>query len=170
MAEIEPGAQFSYMTFNGQVPGPMIRVRQGDTVTFTLSNDRHSKTWHSIDFHAVYGPGGGADPITVLPGQSKTITFKAVYPGAFTYHCAVPGEMDVHIARGMYGMVVVEPEAGLPHVDREFYLGQNETYTKQLPRTPGLREFDSERLLNENATYVIFNGAFNAITGKDPVL
>jgi len=165
-AEIEPGAKFSYMTFNGQVPGPMIRVRQGDTVTLTLRNDRHSATWHSIDLHAVYGPGGGADPLTVLPGESKTINFKTMYPGAFTYHCAVPGEMDVHIARGMFGMIVVEPEQGLPHVDREFYLGQNETYTKQTPGTPGARDFDSARLLREHATYVIFNGAYNGLTAK----
>lgn len=165
-AEIEPGAKFSYMTFNGQVPGPMLRVRQGDTVTLTLRNDRHSATWHSIDLHAVYGPGGGADALTVLPGESKTITFKTMYPGAFTYHCAVPGEMDAHIARGMYGMIVVEPEEGLPHVDHEFYLGQNETYTKQPPGAAGPRDFDSERLLQENPTYVIFNGAFNSITSK----
>jgi nitrite reductase (NO-forming) len=166
-AEIEPGAKFSYMTFNGQVPGPMIRVRQGDTVTLTLRSDRHNTTWHSIDLHAVYGPGGGADALTVLPGQSKKITFKTMYPGAFIYHCAVPGEMDVHIARGMFGMIVVEPEEGLPHVDREFYMGQNETYTKQRPgSSPGSREFDDERLLNENATYVMFNGAYNALTSK----
>jgi nitrite reductase (NO-forming) len=165
-AEIEPGAKFSYMTFNGQVPGPMIRVRQSDTVTLTLRNPRHSTTWHSIDLHAVYGPGGGAEPLTVLPGESKTITFKTMYPGAFTYHCGVMGEMDVHIARGMYGMIVVEPEQGLPRVDREFYLGQNETYTKQMPGTPGPRDFDSERLLQEKPTYVVFNGAFNAITSK----
>jgi len=165
-AEIEPGAKFLYMPYNGQVPGPMIRVRQGDSVTLTLRNDRRSTTWHSIDLHAVYGPGGGAEALTVLPGESKTITFKTMYPGAFTYHCAVPGEMDVHIARGMYGMIVVEPEEGLPHVDREFYLGQNETYTKQMPGTPGPRDFDSERLLHEQATYVIFNGAYNALTAK----
>jgi nitrite reductase (NO-forming) len=164
--EIEPGAKFSYMTFNGQVPGPMLRVRRGDTVTLTLRNDVHSKTWHSIDLHAVYGPGGGADILTVLPSQSKSVSFKAIYPGAFIYHCAVPGEMDVHIARGMYGMIVVEPEHGLPRVDREFYLGQNETYTKQMPGTPGPRDFDPERLLREQATYVTFNGAFNALTAK----
>lgn len=165
-AEIEPGAKFSYMTFDGQVPGPMIRVRQGDTVTLTLRNNPHSTTWHSIDLHAVYGPGGGADALTVLPGKSKTITFKAMYPGGFTYHCAVPGDMDVHISRGMYGMIVVEPEEGLPKVDREFYLGQNETYTKQMPGSPGARDFDSEGLLREQATYVMFNGAYQALTGK----
>jgi len=166
-AEIEPGAKFSYMTFDGQVPGPMIRVRQGDTVTLTLRNHRSSATWHSIDLHAVYGPGGAADLLTVLPGESKTVTFKTIYPGAFTYHCAVPGEMEAHIARGMFGMIVVEPEAGLPHVDREFYIGQNETYTKQNPGSPpGPRQFDYQRLLNERASYVIFNGAYNGITGE----
>ncbi|MGH8012985.1 MAG: copper-containing nitrite reductase [Candidatus Binataceae bacterium] len=166
-SEIEPGAKFAYMTFNGQVPGPMLRVRQGDTVTLTLRNNIHSTTWHSIDLHAVYGPGGGADLLTVLPGQSKTVTFKTMYPGAFIYHCAVPGEMDIHIARGMFGMIVVEPEQGLPRVDHEFYIGQNETYTKQRPGSPpGTREFDAERLLNETATYVIFNGAYNALTSK----
>jgi len=165
-AEIEPGASFSYMTFNGQVPAPMIRVRQGDTVTLTLHNDRHSATWHSVDLHAVYGPGGGSGPLTALPGQSKSIRFKTMYPGAFIYHCGVPGEMDVHISRGMYGIIVVEPEQGLPHADREFYLGQNETYTKQMPGTSGPRDFDSERLLREQATYVTFNGAYNGLTAK----
>ncbi|MGH7986321.1 MAG: copper-containing nitrite reductase [Candidatus Binataceae bacterium] len=166
-SEIEPGCNYAYMTFNGQVPGPMLRVRQGDTVTLTLRNNIHSTTWHSIDLHAVYGPGGAADVLTVLPGKSKSVTFKTMYPGAFTYHCAVPGEMDIHIARGMFGMIVVEPEHGLPHVDHEFYIGQNETYTKQRPGSPpGTREFDAERLLNESATYVIFNGAYNALTSK----
>lgn len=165
--EIEPGAKFSYMTFNGQVPGPMIRVRRGDSVTLTLRNNPHSTTWHSIDLHAVYGPGGGADALTVLPGQSKTVTFKTMYPGAFIYHCGVPGDMDMHISRGMFGIIVVEPEEGLPHVDREFYIGQHDTYTKQRPGSPpGVREFDQERLLNENATYVMFNGAYNALTAK----
>jgi nitrite reductase (NO-forming) len=165
--EIEPGAKFSYMTFNGQVPGPMIRVRRGDSVTLTLRSDHRSTTWHSIDLHAVYGPGGGAEALTILPGQSKTITFKTAYPGAFIYHCAVPGEMDMHISRGMFGMIVVEPEEGLPRVDREFYIGQHETYTKQRPGSPpGKREFDDERLLNETPTYVMFNGAYNALTAK----
>jgi len=164
-AEIEPGAKFSYMTYDGQVPGPMMRVRVGDTVTLTLRNNAHSSTWHSIDLHAVYGPGGGAEPLMVLPGQSKTIKFKAMYPGAFIYHCGVPG-MDEHMARGMFGMIVVEPEEGLPHVDREFYLGQNETYTRQKPGIPGSRDFDFDALLREDPSYVTFNGGFNALTAK----
>jgi len=153
------------MTYDGQVPGPMIRVRRGDTVTLTLRNNAHSSTWHSIDLHAVYGPGGGAEPLTVLPGQSKTIKFKVMYPGAFIYHCAVPG-MDEHMARGMFGMIVVEPEEGLPHVHREFYLGQNESYTKQKPGSSGARDFDFDALLREEPTYVTFNGGFNALTAK----
>jgi nitrite reductase (NO-forming) len=99
----------------------------------------------------------------VLPGKSKTATFQAMYPGAFIYHCAVP-DMDVHMARGMFGMIVVEPEEGLPRVDREFYIGQNETYTKQRPGTPGTREFDFDAILREDPSYVIFNGAFNVLT------
>jgi len=164
-AEIEPGAKFSYMTYDGQVPGPMMRVRVGDTVTLTLRNNAHSSTWHSIDLHAVYRPDGGAEPLMVLPGQSKTIKFKAMYPGAFIYHCGVPG-MDEHMARGMFGMIVVEPEEGLPHVDREFYLGQNETYTRQKPGIPGSRDFDFDALLREDPSYVTFNGGFNALTAK----
>jgi len=165
LGEIEPGAPFTYMTFNGQTPGPMIRVRVGDTVELTLHNKRNSGTWHSLDLHAVYGPGGGADDLTVLPGQTRAIAFKATYPGAFIYHCAVPGEMDKHMALGMFGMIVVEPEGGLPHVDREFYLGQNEIYTKQPPGSQGPREFDFERMLAENPTYVVFNGVYRGLTG-----
>jgi nitrite reductase (NO-forming) len=129
----------------------MLRVRRGDTVTLTLRNNIHSTTWHSIDLHVVYGPGGAADVLTVLPGKAKSVTFKAMYPGAFTYHCAVPGEMDMHISRGMFGMIVVEPERGLPHVDREFYLGQHDTYTQQTPGTAGPREFDFESMLRRAA-------------------
>jgi nitrite reductase (NO-forming) len=90
------------MTFNGQVPAPMLRVRQGDTVTLTLRNDRHSATWHSVDLHAVYGPGGGADPLTVLPGESKTIIFKTMYPGAFIYHCGVGRDGRPHRSRDVW--------------------------------------------------------------------
>jgi nitrite reductase (NO-forming) len=118
-----------------------------------------------VDLHAVCGPGGGAEPLTVFPGQSKTIKFKAVYPGASNYDCGVPG-MDEHMARGMFEIIVVEPEEGLPHVDREFHLGQNETYTRQKPGTPGPRDFDFDALLREEPSYVILNGGFNALTAK----
>ena len=123
-AEIEPGVTFDYMTFDGRIPGPMVRVRRGDTVNLTLTNQDGNAMPHNIDFHAVYGPGGGANDTTVSPGESATIEFKAMYPGVFVYHCAVPN-MDQHISAGMFGAILVEPEGGLPEVDRELYFGQN---------------------------------------------
>ncbi|HLI63308.1 MAG TPA: copper-containing nitrite reductase [Terriglobales bacterium] len=161
-AEIAPGAKFRFMTFQGQVPGPMIRVRQGDTVHLTFSNTANDY-WHSIDLHAVIGPGGGSDATRVTAGQAKSIHFKAMYPGAFIYHCGVP-DMDYHISSGMYGMILVEPEAGLPKVDHEFYLGQNEVYTRGVFGQKGPNNFDFKAMNRSRPTYVIFNGAVNALT------
>jgi FtsP/CotA-like multicopper oxidase with cupredoxin domain len=95
-AEIEPGARFSYMTYDGQVPGPMIRVRRGDTVTLTLPTTRHSTTWHSIDLHAVYTPGGEAEPLTVLPGRSKTIKLKRCTPARLFITVPCPAWMNTY--------------------------------------------------------------------------
>jgi nitrite reductase (NO-forming) len=163
VAEIEPGATFKYMTFDGQVPGPLLRVRQGDTVKLTLKNPADSVYIHSVDMHAIYGTGGGSAATTVLPGQSKSEFFKAMYPGAFIYHCAVE-QLDFHISSGMYGMILVEPPQGLPKVDREFYLGQNEVYTVERFHEKGLHRFDAEAMVREQPTYVLFNGAVNALT------
>jgi nitrite reductase (NO-forming) len=151
------------MTFGGQVPGPLLRVRQGDTVKLTLRNLASNIYMHSIDMHAVYGTGGGAVATTVLPGQSKTEFFEAMYPGAFIYHCAVP-ELDFHISSGMYGMIVVEPPNGLPKVDREFYLGQNEVYTIEPFGAKGFHKFDSKAMVREQPTHVLLNGAVKALT------
>lgn len=163
VAEINTGAVFRYMTFGGKVPGPLLRVRQGDTVTLTLKNPKSNTYTHSVDMHAVYGTGGGSSATTVLPGQSKTEFFKAMYPGAFIYHCAVK-ELDFHISSGMYGMILVEPPEGLAHVDREFYLGQNEVYTIERFGTPGVHRFDMKAMVREEPTYVLFNGAVDALT------
>lgn len=163
IAEIEPGATFRYMTFGGQVPGPLLRIRQGDTVKLTLKNPASNIYLHSVDMHAVYGTGGGSVATTVAPGQSKTEFFKAMYPGAFIYHCAVP-ELDFHISSGMYGLIVVEPPHGLPKVDREFYVGQNEVYTVERFGAKGFHRFDSKAMVREQPTYVLFNGAVNALT------
>ena len=84
------GTTYRYWTFNGKVPGPMIRVRQGDTVEVTLRNDASSHMAHSVDFHAALGPGGGAAFTQAVPGQSKTFTFQATTPGLFVYHCGTP--------------------------------------------------------------------------------
>jgi nitrite reductase (NO-forming) len=165
-AELSPGAKFRFMTFNGQIPGPMIRIREGDTVTFTLKSAEGNFFLHNIDMHAIYGSGGGAGAMTVRPGESKTETFKAMFPGAFIYHCAVAPDMDMHISCGMYGMILVEPKDGLPKVDREFYLGQNEVYTDKAFGTAGTHTFDYDRILAENPTYVVLNGAADALTAK----
>jgi len=163
VGEIEDGTKFRYMTFGGTVPGPMVRVRQGDTVIFTLSSALENAMLHNIDFHAVYGTGGGADATFVTPGSSETIKFKAMYPGAFIYHCAVPS-MDEHISAGMYGIILVEPEEGLPKVDHEFYFGQNEIYIKGDAGAQGLQDFDFDKMANENPDYVLLNGEKQAIT------
>ncbi|MFB6269163.1 MAG: copper-containing nitrite reductase [Halobacterium sp.] len=157
-AEIEPGVTFDFMTFDGRVPGPMIRVRRGDTISFTLQSADGNSMPHNVDFHAVYGTGGGAEATAVNPGESNGVDFTAKYPGAFIYHCAVPN-MDMHISSGMFGMILVEPEDGLPEVDREFYLGQHEVYTDKDAGTEGHHKFDMNAMANEDPTYVLFNGA-----------
>ena len=108
-AEVEgrlaDGATFQYWTFNGKTPGPFIRVRVGDTVEVTLKNRPDSRMTHSIDLHAVTGPGGGASVMQVAPGASRSFTFKALNPGLFVYHCATPMVAE-HLARGMYGLIL----------------------------------------------------------------
>jgi nitrite reductase (NO-forming) len=82
------GKQYKFWSFNGTVPGPMIRVRLGDTVEFHLSNHADSQFPHNIDIHAVNGPGGGAGVSLVAPGEEKIFRFKTLHPGLFIYHCA----------------------------------------------------------------------------------
>ncbi|QLG47652.1 copper-containing nitrite reductase [Natrinema halophilum] len=158
-AEIEPGVTFDYMTFEGQVPGPMLRVRRGDTVNLTFDvPEELNAAMHNMDFHAVYGPGGGADATTIAPDDDPTqIQFRAEYPGVFIYHCAIPN-MDMHISSGMFGSILVEPEDGLPEVDNEFYLGQHEIYTTGEVGEDGHHGFDYEAMKREQPTYVVFNG------------
>ncbi|HYW35945.1 MAG TPA: copper-containing nitrite reductase [Balneolaceae bacterium] len=163
IAEIEDGVKFKYMTFGGQIPGPMIRVRQGDTINLTFKNASSNTTIHNIDQHAVYGSGGGAGALLCPPGQSRTIKYKTLYPGAFIYHCAVPN-MDKHISSGMFGMIVVEPPQGLPKVDHEFYFGQHEVYTDKKAGEEGMHHFDVDAMTAENPTYVLLNGEKHAIT------
>ncbi|WP_299235327.1 copper-containing nitrite reductase [Natronomonas sp.] len=163
-AEIEPGVTFDYMTFEGRVPGPMVRVRRGDTIEFTLTNESDNSMPHNMDFHATYGPGGGAEDSTVDPGESNSFEFRATYPGVFVYHCAVPN-MDYHISSGMFGAILVEPEAGLPEVDRELYFGQHELYTNGTAGEEGHHAFDFDAMRSEEPTYVCLNGEAYAFTG-----
>lgn len=162
--QLADGTTYTYWTFNGTVPGPMLRVRVGDTVELRLKNREDSHNVHSIDLHAVNGPGGGAASTSVAPGEAKTFTFQALNPGVFIYHCASP-HLPTHIAQGMYGLIVVEPEGGLPPVDREFYVVQGEVYAAGRPGTGGHQPYDGDKLRREAPDYVVFNGAFQALTG-----
>jgi len=162
-AEIEEGVTFDYMTFDGQVPGPMIRARVGDTVDLTLHNPEENAMPHNIDLHAVRGPGGGAEATKVAPGETEHIRFKVTYPGAFIYHCAV-ANLDYHISSGMFGTILVEPEEGLPEVDHELYFGQHEVYTDGDAGQEGHHTFDMGAMAREEPTYVLMNGEKYAIT------
>ncbi|MBI4416849.1 MAG: nitrite reductase, copper-containing, partial [Euryarchaeota archaeon] len=164
VAEIEPGTTFTYWTFNGTVPGPFFRVRTNDTVVVHFRNAATSTMNHSVDFHAVTGPGGGAVATQTPPGGETSFTFRALNPGIFVYHCASP-HIPTHIAMGMYGLILVEPEGGLLAVDREFYIMQGDIYTKWPVGTEGHQEFDGDKLRAEEPEYVVFNGRFQALTG-----
>jgi nitrite reductase (NO-forming) len=160
---LDDNTTFTYWTFDKKVPGPMLRVRKGDMIQLTLANAKDSKMVHSIDLHATTGPGGGAAFLQVPPGQEKTISFKALNPGLYVYHCATPSVAE-HISAGMYGMILVEPEGGLPKVDREFYVMQGDIYTKHKHGTKGHQPFDHDKLAAELPDYYVFNGQVGALT------
>jgi nitrite reductase (NO-forming) len=157
ISEIAPGIFFNYWTFDKQVPGPMLRIREGDTVEVTITNDPSSLHDHNIDLHAVTGPGGGSVYSHVSPGETKSFRWKALQPGLFVYHCAMPN-VSTHNSHGQYGLILVEPKGGLPPVDKEFYLMQGELYTLGDLGKKGLVAFDSEALLDGIPNYVTFNG------------
>ena len=161
--KLSDGSTYRYWTFNNTVPGPFLRIRQGDSVTVNLKNADDSINIHSVDFHSVTGPGGGAAVTQVAPGQTKSFTFKALHPGLFVYHCATP-MIAHHISNGMYGMILVEPEGGLATVDHEFYVMQGELYTAQKHGSSGLQEFSLDKLLDEKPEHMMFNGSMDALT------
>jgi nitrite reductase (NO-forming) len=162
------GVQYTFWTFGGTVPGPFIRVRVGDVVQIRLKNGATSLHPHSIDLHAVTGPGGGAAVTQLGPGQEGAFEFKALNPGLYVYHCATPSVPE-HIANGMYGLILVEPEKGLPRVDREYYVMQGEFYTRGKTLAPGLQALDPAKLTTERPEYVVFNGKMGALLGEGAV-
>lgn len=164
VSEIADGVKYGYWSFNGTVPGPMARVRVGDTVEIHLSNPKSNTQPHNIDIHAVNGAHGGASLVTVSPGGKKAFSFTAMAPGLYIYHCAAGSIVD-HIANGMYGLVLVEPKGGLSKVDREYYVMQSEFFTTE-PEN-GKADFDIQRGLDENPTYVVFNGRSGALLDKN---
>jgi nitrite reductase (NO-forming) len=163
IADIAPGVTLNYWTFNGTVPGPFLRAREGDTVELTLTNDTTSLHVHNIDLHAVNGPGGGAGATNVAPGESKTFRFKALNPGLYVYHCAHPN-VPSHMTHGLYGLILIESKEGLPPVDKEFYVMQGEFYTSGALGRKGLQLFDAQAMLDGKPQYVVFNGKTGALT------
>jgi nitrite reductase (NO-forming) len=161
---ISEGVSYTFWTFGGTVPGSFIRVRQGDTVEFHLKNHPGNKMPHNIDLHGVTGPGGGAASSFTAPGHESQFTFKALNEGVYVYHCAT-APVGMHVANGMYGLILVEPPEGMPKVDHEYYVMQGDFYTAGKYREKGLQPFDMEKAIDEKPTYVLFNGAEGALTG-----
>jgi nitrite reductase (NO-forming) len=172
LAEVVPGTKSWVWTFNGTIPGPMIRVLEGDSVVINLTNPLTNIEPHNIDLHATMGPGGGAAVTSVEPGETRTLTFKATRAGAYIYHCAGEGMAWEHISYGMYGLIMVEPQGGLEKGFKEFYVGQSDWYLMPNDASVEPRKFlasdvlvlDEERALDERPNYYTFNGHVNALT------
>ncbi len=159
--EIAPGVIYDdAWGFEGHMPGPLLRVRVGDLVEVHLRNALNSHRTHNIDFHFVMGPGGGASALSVAPGEEAVLEARATAPGFYMFHCATP-DIPMHIANGMYGFVLVEPEEGLPEVGKEIYVVQSEIYTND--DQPGHKSFDMARADKGDPQYVVFNGAVGAL-------
>jgi len=170
VGQLDPASSttYRYWTFNGKVPGPMIRGREGGTGEGPLRNDANSRMVHSVDFHATLGPGGGAAFSQAIPGQAKTFTFQVTTPGPFMYHCGTPMIAE-HIANGMYGLILVEPSGGLPHVDHEYYFTQGDIYTTAVKGKAGLQQFSDAKLMEEDPEFFVFNGAVDALNKHYPL-
>ncbi|MBA2292632.1 MAG: multicopper oxidase domain-containing protein [Gemmatimonadales bacterium] len=151
---ISPDVVVAAWTFEGDIPGPIVHVREGDTVEFTLTNE--DAVPHSMDFHAAQ-----IDPKvafrSVAKGQSVSFTFKPRFAGAFMYHCGTAPVL-MHIGSGMYGAIIVSPRAPLPAA-KEFVLVQSEFYLA--PAAGGTRQFDYKKMLGTQPDYMAFNGRPN---------
>lgn len=165
VADLADGVQYTFWTFGGHVPGKFIRIREGDSVEFHLANNPGNKLPHNIDLHAVTGPGGGAASSFTAPGHKSQFSFRALNPGLYVYHCAT-APVGMHIANGMYGLIYVQPKEALPKVDHEYYVMQSEFYTPGSFGEKGLQPFSMQRAIDENPSYVVFNGATNSMTGE----
>lgn len=166
MEGLERPTLYKFWTFNRGVPGPFIRARVGDVLRLTFRNDKSSTMPHNVDFHAVTGPGGGGEATITQPGGTTAAQFKLINPGLFIYHCAVP-PVPHHVANGMYGLILVEPEEGLPEADKEFYVLQSEFYTEGEFGAEGLQYFSPRKGSLEQPTYVVFNGRVGSLMGDN---
>lgn len=152
----------------GAVPAPFIRVREGDLVDIQLANSASSMMAHSLDLHAAQAPAGRAEASTTSPGAVSSFTFKALRSSLYLYHCGSQ-PVAAHLAKGMYGLILVEPQEGLPKVDREYYIMQSEFYTKGAFGEAGVQPFSMEKAIDERPDYVLFNGQVGSMIG-DKVL
>lgn len=165
--------KYEEWTFNGTTPGPFIRARVGDVVELALTNHDTTGNPHNIDSHAFTGPGGGAAITTAEENETKTGRFKLLCPGLYMYHCAA-APVPVHIANGMFGLMYVEPAEGLPPVDKEYYVMQNEIYHEPPEiddhgRRLNVVEFSYPNGLREEPNSIVFNGSESALTRDNPL-
>jgi nitrite reductase (NO-forming) len=152
---IAPNVTYDAWMYGGSVPGPVLRVKQGQTVNFTLVNK--GTIAHSLDFHAAQTPPN-KNYVNVLPGKSLNYTWKANFPGVFMYHCGTP-TVAHHMANGMYGAIIVDPAGGWSPA-REYVLVQSEFYMKS--NGDGAFGLDTEGIMNGNPPdLVVFNGYAN---------
>lgn len=165
LGQLADGVAYDFWTFNGTVPGPLIRLRVGQVVEMHIVNLPNSTMTHSIDSHGILGQGGGGAYSQTAPGNESIFQFTAMNPGLFLYHCATP-DIPTHIASGMYGLMLVEPQGGLPKVDDEFYIVQGEFYTMGPYGQQGQQFFSYQKAQAETPDYVVFNGRVGALTGK----
>ena len=168
VAEISDGVDYTFWTYGGTVPGSFIRTRVGDVVEFNLNNAPSSKMPHNIDLHAVTGPGGGAASSFTAPGHTSQFSFQVTNPGIYVYHCAT-APVGMHIANGMYGLILVEPAKGMTPVDKEYYLMQGDFYTEGAYGEAGLQPFSMKKALQEIPDYVLFNGSVGALVGDKAI-
>lgn len=150
--EIASGVQYQAWTFGKSVPGPIIHVRQGQTVNVVLTN--RGTMQHSIDFHAAITPPN-LHYADIMPGESISFSFVAKVPGAFLYHCGTPPVL-LHIGNGMYGAIIVDPATPLPPAAESYVLVQGEWYTQQV--SGNLMAGNYEKMQAIRPDEVVFNG------------
>lgn len=166
VAELAEGVQYLYWTFGDEAPGKFYRVREGDLVEVHLHNHPDNTLAHNIDFQSATGPSGGGDASFVAPGYSAVFAWRALRPGLYLYQCSAE-PAGVHVANGMFGLILVEPRKGLPKVAREYQIVQSEFYTEGRFGDRGAQRFSADKALKEQPDYVLFNGRVGALTGEN---
>jgi nitrite reductase (NO-forming) len=146
----------SVWTFGGTVPGPVIRVKVGDTIRIHLKNPADSQLPHSVDFHSSM-VAWNDEMSSINPGEEKLYEWKADYAGVWMYHCGTSPALH-HIANGMFGMVIVEPAEGLPPADKEFTFVQSEWYLGPQGEPSSLTKAAAAAPAPD---FVVFNGVAN---------